>query len=584
MQPIISPWSHHMRRTLLVLALATPGLAGAQRDTSAGGRQNLPRDVQRQVESRWNTATGLRASSRVDVEDGREVRGDIAVQNGPLHIGGHVTGNVLAVNADVILRPSARIDGDLLVVGGEVEGRNAAYVGGEIRIYRQALRYIQRGDSIIADRSALQGEEEGWWRRLERRNTLSWSDPLRVAQAGPYNRVEGLPVSLGPSILGRRAWGSFRLDAAAVVRTGSSFGSRDRDVGYALNAEVRGGRRQGIGIGGRAYDIIDPVEDWQMSDLEVALSSFLFHRDYRDYYQRHGAGVYVTAFGRGSDVSFTASFSDERWGSRSLNDPFTIFHNGADWRPNPVLDEGRFHIGNGTFVFDTRTDPDDPWSGWFVRADLEGGSGRYVSVAPASEIRVAQPGSTVAYTRGFLDVRRYNRLSPEAQINLRVVLGGWLNGDELPIQRRLSIDGPGVLPGYDFRSGRPGVDVGTCGGGQPILGQPAQCQRIALAQIEYRGDFSINFDGLWDEGPQYSRRAGRATGAWVVFADAGRGWDIGDEDDGVRYSRGAFPSLSTFRSDIGVGVDFGGIGFYVAKAVTSPKEAANFFVRLRHRF
>ena len=76
-----------MRRTLLVLALATPGLAGAQRDTSAGGRQNLPRDVQRQVESRWNTATGLRASSRVDVEDGREVRGDIAVQNGPLHIG-----------------------------------------------------------------------------------------------------------------------------------------------------------------------------------------------------------------------------------------------------------------------------------------------------------------------------------------------------------------------------------------------------------------------------------------------------------------------------------------------------------------
>ncbi len=217
-----------MRRTFLALALATTPmmLAAQQRDTVLD-RQSLPRDVRQEVVDRWGAATAIRSSERVEIEDGREIRGNVAVQHGPLILGGHVTGNVLAVNSDVILRSTARIDGDLLVVGGEVDGRNTAYVGGEIRIYRQSLRYRQEGDRIVVDRSEREEDEEdeGWWRRLERRGARSWSDPIRIAQAGPYNRVEGLPVSVGPAIYERRPWGSFRFDAAAVVRTGSSFAS-----------------------------------------------------------------------------------------------------------------------------------------------------------------------------------------------------------------------------------------------------------------------------------------------------------------------------------------------------------------------
>src|SRR5438552_853762 len=148
-----------MRRTFLALSVASlPALAGAQQRDTSLDRQSLPRDVRGEVVQRWNTATGLRANERVDIADDREVRGDIAVQNGPLLIGGHVTGSVLAVNSDVVLRPTARIDGDLLVVGGEVEGRNTAFVGGEIRIYRQRLRYQQEGDRIVAERSEARDE------------------------------------------------------------------------------------------------------------------------------------------------------------------------------------------------------------------------------------------------------------------------------------------------------------------------------------------------------------------------------------------------------------------------------------------
>jgi hypothetical protein len=578
-----------MRRTFLALLFAaTPACLMAQRDTVLD-RQSLPRDIRQEVADRWGGTNALRSSDRVEIEDGREIRGNVAVQHGPLVLGGHVTGNVLAVNSDVILRSTARIDGDLLVVGGEVEGRNTAYVGGEIRIYRQSLRYRQEGDRIVVDRNEPEDEEEGWWRRLERRGSRSWSDPLRIAQAGPYNRVEGLPVSVGPVVYERRAWGSFRLDAAAVVRTGSSFASDDSDVGHNVRAELRLGRRQGIGFGGRAFNVVEPVESWQLTNVEVALASFLFHRDYRDYYQRHGASGFVSLFA-GRDATLSGSLSDERWTSRVLNDPFTLFHNQDDWRPNPLVDEGRFHLANATLRVDTRTDPDEPWSGWYIDADLEGGRGRYTAIAPTSSpvSRSVQVGDAVSYTRGFLDIRRYNRLSPYAQINLRAVVGGWLTGDPLPIQRRLSVDGPGALPGFDFRSDRGGVDIGTCNIGTAVLGRPAQCDRIALAQIEYRGDIAFDFFD-WDDGPHYRHRAGRPSAAWVVFADAGRGWNVGDTatvqaNNDLVYARDRLPPLSTFRTDVGIGLDFGGFGIYGTKSVSTPSQPANFFVRLKHRF
>ena len=53
--------------------------------------------------------------------------------------------------------------------------------------------------------------------------------------------------------------------------------------------------------------------------------------------------------------------------------------------------------------------------------------------------------------------------------------------------------------------------------------------------------------------------------------------------DPLIYGSGEFPSLSTFRSDVGLGLDFGGIGIYGAKAIVAS-EPMNFFFRLRHRF
>jgi hypothetical protein len=155
-----------------------------------------------------------------------------------------------------------------------------------------------------------------------------------------------------------------------------------------------------------------------------------------------------------------------------------------------------------------------------------------------------------------------------------------VSGDPLPLERRLSIDGPGTVPGFDFRSGGTD-DVGTCATSSAPAGRPAQCERIGLAQLEYRSDLRISFSDM-RQGARRTRF--RADGAWIFFADAGRGWLVNAPGTPLNYGRSDFPPLSTYRTDLGVGLDFDVLGIYAAKALSVPQEPLNVFLRVRHRF
>jgi hypothetical protein len=404
---------------------------------------------------------------RVEKELGKGAMGVVYLGKDPK------IGRVVAINSDVILRPGARVEGQILVVGGDVDGKEGAFIGGDVRTYRQRLTYRQEGDRLIASGSSE--EDARWWRRHQKWHSHSYSD-LNLISARTYNRVEGLPILIGPSFGHRSGQTRFELEALGVFRTGDDLQWNSQTVGHNLKAELSYGRGASAAIGGKLFDVVDPVEQWQLSDVEVGLASFFLHRDFRDYYNRHGGSGYVRlALNR--SVSLTGSLSDERWAVRETFDPFTLFRNGQDWRPNPEMDEGRFHVTNATLRVDTRSDEVDPRSGWDITADYEYGTGNTTAFGPTSPgVRNPSPGGATNYARAFLDLRRYNRMSPEAQLNLRVVAGGWLNGDELPLQRRFSVGGPGAIDGYPFRRTGDGDDVRQCSDGVNIpLGVPAQC-------------------------------------------------------------------------------------------------------------
>ena len=556
------------------LVLSAEPTRAQQKDTTISN--TLPRDVAREVVALFNATRGLRATEALEIPAGRLVTGDLSVLNGPITIAGHVTGRVLAINADVLLRRGARVDGDILVVGGEVDGADSASIGGELRVYHPPLRYTQDGDQLVAQ--ADDGADDQWWRRFERRGRRNFNR-LEIANAGVFNRVEGLPVRVGPLLYRDQGWGHLRFGATAILRTASSFSGPEPDVGHDVQCEVRIGREYGVTLGARLFDVVDAVEQWQLSNLETGLASFVFHRDYRDYFGRHG-GQIRAALRATDNADLTLSYGDERWSSRSEHDPFTLFKNDMPWRVNPLIDDGRFHVANLTLRVDTRNDVFNPWAGWYLLADYERGTGAIDALAPTSAgVRLASSGPT-RYQRGFFDVRRYNRLAPTSALNLRFVIGGWLSGDALPLERRLSIDGPGTVPGFDFRVGG-GTDVGTCASGAPLPGRPAQCDRISLAQLEYRSDIRISMS----DGEGITRRNRfRADGAWVFFADAGRGWLVNSPGSALNYGRTELPPLSSYRTDIGGGLDFDQIGIYLAKALSEPAEPLNVFLRVRHRF
>lgn len=572
---------------LLALLLALQPLGAQDTVRVRPAVEQLPHAVTREVARLYEAPHALRGYARTEIAAGDEIDGNVSVIDGPLFIAGRVTGRVLAINADVILRPGARVDGDLLVVGGDVEGEREARVGGEIRVYRPTLRFTREGDRLVVETPPRDPEEESWWRRWERRREMRSRSRLVVASAGAYNRVEGLPINIGPSLeLPPGGETSARLQAYAVLRTGSSFRDDTTDVGHDLRLEVRHGRESGARVGGRLYSVNAPVESWQLSPLEYGLAAFLFRRDYQDFYGRHGGSVHAGLFDDRLG-ELTLSYAHERWATRSDHNPFTLFRGSADWRDNPQLDAGRMHLLTLAATFDTRNDDDRPWAGWLVQADVERGRGDLETLGDVPPgTRDAMPGRTT-YTRGFVDARRYNRVGPGAQLNFRFVAGGWLGGDDLPLQRRLSVSGAGALPGFDFRSPTTPDDPATCAGppgAEPlaIAGRPALCDRIALAQVEYRGDLHFDFFGGFDWADRDLHFRNDAT--WVVFADAGRGWLVGPRAGTLRYESGELPPPGTFRTDMGLGIDMGSFGVFVAKALSDGGEPLNFLFRLRHRF
>jgi hypothetical protein len=549
----------------------------------------VPRDIADEVQQIFNATTSRRVSGDLTVPASVVIDGDVAVMAGQVIVAGRVTGRVVVINGSLVVRGAGRVAGPVTVIGGTVTTIGGGEVEGSARAYPEhVLVESDANRLIVRDES----EDERWYRRRMTPREGSRGD-LRLVTARTYNRVEGLPLLLGPRAYLNFSWGRLTADAMGVLRSADRFELKSENLGHLLRVELQLGGTRGIRIGGRLEDVVAPVEEWHLSDSEVGLASFLLHRDYRDYYNRHGGSLSATGF-IGDHLDATVSWTDERWSTPDARDPWSLLRDNQDWRPNPILDAGRFHLVRAGARYDTRNDADDPWSGWYITGEYEYGSGRIVEYGPTSRaIRDINPTGRNAFDRVLLDVRRYNRISAEGQLNLRLVAGGWLSGDDLPLQRRFSLGSAGSLPGYDFRQVRPGTDFLTCagarvedtpGGPRSPEGIPAQCERFVLGQIEYRGEIGASLFGLLDQERRRRRFGWGRSAEWVVFADVGRGWLVGPRVGDLQYGAGSFPGLHTFRADLGVGLRLDDLGLYVAKSVTDSRTPLNFFARLQPRF
>lgn len=563
----------------LVLAAAPRPALAQVRDTTTSRLSPVARSA---VET-YNSSATTRVTGAFDVPSSKVITGDVAVLNGPVTIAGRIEGTLVAINADVRFAPGGTVVRQLFIVGGVIAGKDGARIGGEILQQPELLRYHLDGERLVADQEPEY--DDTWWQRHNVRHDFrhgeAYTDFFFVASRA-YNRVEGLSFVVGPRFQRFPDWGKINIEAFGVVRTASPVVWGDQTLGHDAKVEVQFGKPIGVALGARAFDLVQPTEGWQLGDGEVGFASAILHRDYRDYYGRHGGEAFLRLQG-GDAADLTVSLADEQWSDERDRDPWTLFRGSDPWRPNPVMDGGGMHVLTTRLRIDTRDQVGSVWPGWYFVGEVERGAGRLTRLGAPIQTFAAPLPEAVEYTRGFVDVRRYSRITPDVNLNLRLAAGGWLGGDPLPTERRLSVGGPGTIPGYAFRESNLTPDILQCSSGVVQAGTPAQCDRIALLQVELRSRFlagSLRDDAADDWWrPGFNHRM-----QWVLFADAGRGWRVGTPDGTLTYSQGGVPSFSSWKSDVGVGLDFGGLGVYWAKAVRDASEPSRFIVRLEHRF
>lgn len=570
----------------LLLLLAMPPLLRAQDSVivldpdlppgdSAVVRGGPPPDVVSELLAFYNDSATTRVQGEVSFPAGSEFTGRLAIFRGALRLGGRVRGDVVVINATLYLLPGADVEGDVLVVGGRlIRSPGARHVGRE-RVQWDAAPVLRAADGTLVLRERRRPLGELATARASFQTGRVRTD-LLLATGGTYNRIEGLPIVFGPTFELRPSQHSLaRLDLRGILRTAGEGSRLSSDFGYGARAELR---FPGGGLAGRVYSEVAPFEDQPLSAAENGWSAFLLQRDFRDWYERRGGGGAAWVQPTRS-LRLELSLRRDHESSLRATDPWSLFRNSDRWRRNPLSDDGHYFTTGAQLDFDTRNDRENSSTGWLLRARYEHSTSDDVApVALPETVRPPIPtGGGYAFDRLTLDLRRYSRLTPNLRVNARVRADGWIGGDRMPIQRRVSLGGPDLLPGYGFRTF-------TCAPrGFVDPSDPALCDRSIVAQLEVRTRLGLNLGYRMRD--RESGAAGRFLGIeeadLVLLGDAGKAWLAGDGPGQVPANR--IPSLHEWKTDVGIGLDAGTIGAYLAKSL-SEGEPVRFIVRLQHRF
>lgn len=537
-----------------------------------------PAEVVAEAVARYNDSTATRVFGPFTVASGTTIRGGLVGYRGTLRVVGRVTGPITIINGNLIIGPLGTVEGDLLIIGGRLVVSPSGRHIGSARAYAEpALVFRNSAGALeVREQPATLGD-------LAAARTTFQAGPLKtslsIETGKSYNRVEGLSILAGPTFtVATPNRGEIRAEFWGLLRTENDQTEQLPSLGWRTKVEWSSQATIPGGIGGRWESIVIPIDDLQLSRSEIGWSSFLFHRDYDDYFESEGLEGYgylrpIPA------LRIEGSARYDRQTTVPASDPISLFRNHETWRANPLVDDGHFVTLRLQADVDSRNNVRTPTSGWLINAFFEHGSSDDVApVALPSEVRTPIPTDrSYGYDHIGFDVRHYARINQVMRANLRLVGGGWLSGDPLPIQKRISLGGPGILPGYRFRSQ-------TCA--PASLTDPSQaglCDRFLAVQGEVRTRIPLSFrDILGSQGwLLLDRLFGGDLADVVVFGDAGKAWLTGDGPGRVPNNR--IPTLSEWAYDVGLGLDLGGFAAFVSQPLTGPG-GMRVTLRLQRRF
>ncbi|HEY3935320.1 MAG TPA: polymer-forming cytoskeletal protein [Gemmatimonadales bacterium] len=496
------------------------------------------------------------------------IDGSYGVFGGSLRVDGTVRGSLIVFDGDVRVTATGVVAGDITVFGGQVTADPSARIGGQTFACADPVSLERQTDGTLVLRPATRPVTQLASSLAVDIGGVQLTPYLGVGQ---YNRVEALPVQVG----GNARWSpgttdTIRAQGYAVIRSARDPSASRPTVGWHAQSSWSGALPTPVSLGIEGGQTVASTADQPASPLESGLSALLLRRDYSDWYVRRGGSVFAT-IRPASEVTIGARYEISRQTTALAVNALSILRGDETWRPNPLIDDGKYHIASINLDWNAQNEARHPVFTWQANVVMRRvTSNELTPVSLPTTIRDAMPTSGYGETDGDFDLRGSLRLAPDQRIALRLLGGGHLGGDPLTIQDRRALGGVDPLPGYDFRA------INCDRRRKPDPATPALCDRDMAMQVEYRRTLPIDLS---------TRVGGYQIGIrrpeLVLFADAGSAWLAGDSTGRVPSNR--IEALREWKSDAGIGVSTKWASLYVARSLVDEQPVRLVLLFSSHR-
>jgi hypothetical protein len=432
------------------------------------------------------------------IEKTDTVNSNVVVKGGNLTVYGRINGDVLVVGGDLRIRDEAYISGNVKIINGEIIKDDNAVVAGYI-------------DKTSSRTEKAYREETKDFRKASTRLNAHWvSENTNLDNfVFRYNRVEGLFLGMGSEK--RYYWDGQKL-YSLYGSAGYGFKSHNWRGSLGLSRQFAFDEGQLFEVEIEGHSFTDSKEDWLIGLAENTAAAFFIHEDFRDYFQRNGYGVnagyalqqdYVTS-------QIKIGYLSDEYTSMTNQTEWSLFGGNKAFRFNPPIQEGMIRSMVGSAGVSTVSTTIYGQEGW--------------SILATAEVAKKNMKSEFEFNRYVGDIRRYQPLGRYENLNLRVRVGS--SEGMLPLQKSFDMGGLGTVPAFPFK------------------GESGNRMLLMNAELILNGDFLGDLD-FW---PSWLMREIN----FVILSDAGLVrtmsstalWTEGFE--GIHFS--------DFRHDVGVGI------------------------------
>ena len=463
-------------RSSIVALVATLLLAGSARGQAPTVEvdPDLPLATRRVVDTALDAEGASVWTGDTLLDPGSIHDGSVVQLGGTLIVDGRITGDLTTIDSEVFIRPGARVDGDMTVLGGILSGSTMAEIEGR--------ETWLRGESVEVVRLA----PDAWRIEHVERSVGFPFETKGVAgiTVDDYNGVDGLVFGLVAGLKKLPGQPRTELTFGPVFRT-----ERD-DVGWRAAGLRELPRAGGIVVGGSTYRVTESPQRWHRSDFSNSVSSLFLADDDRTYYETTGFDAWVERSFR-VPITVRARWRLDEFESLESQRPFAFVGDDADWPENPPIQAGQGRALGGALTWDQRDVPEFPTRGaWAeVRYDRWGFGGEF-------EFDWAQ-----ADARAWLPLP----VGEGSFASVRAMGGGGLGtGDTLAPQFWYRLGGGNTVVGYDSHTAFLTGDRMAFSTATLHLGIPAGTgfvERVYLVGVGSIGD-------AWFDGEEFDPGAG----------------------------------------------------------------------------